>query len=73
MALFEATARFQVFARVWVEASSEEEARSKIQQGGGFIDQMEFEKHTAELDGGIESIVNRDADEEETELDDEDD
>ena len=59
MARFEAKVTCRVFARVWVEADSPAEAKSKVQQGGGFWGRTDFEKHTAE-DVDIESIEEND-------------
>lgn len=61
--MFEAEVRCLVFARVWVEADSEAEARQKIQRGGGYWGQADFEKHTANTDE-IESVKDISGDDE---------
>ena len=47
MKIFEASVRCEVFARVIVKAENERDARSKILNGGGYWDSVDFEKDTA--------------------------
>jgi hypothetical protein len=64
MKRFRADVQCQIFATVYVNAENKEEARQKLQQGGGFWVQADFEKHTAE-DVEIESeITDLDGDDE---------